>query len=450
MARFGIGILFLAVAAFPASGQTPIAPSDLGAAPPAETGGLLMAPVLTRTGNSPPANDPPALRSEPVRPEPVRSEPIRPEPIRPTPVTEIRPVSFDPPAAPTNPATFGAPSRAASLAPRTDGAVASGRLDAPDKPVPTTDPLDDFVKARTAVKKDRETYTTHNTRSLGDWLGSGKTLLCSDRDFEYFASPVTNPFLFEDPRALTEIRPILIYQKIPSEQQVFQGGNAWFFGTQARIAFTDRISFTMNKIGLQSFNPADTSLVNSEYGLSELWLGPKFTIIRDTEAHRLLAAGATFQIPIGSDKVYQDTGNLSIVPYVSYAQTLCHTPAGALNLMANTGYSIATNHDRSDYFYASAHLDLDVMDLHRFYPLLELNYFVYTTDGQARPGFGSEGRDLANIGSDAKGSNLMTWALGGRFKISESAQIGAAFELPLMGNRDLFRYRFTMDFILRF
>ena len=79
------------------------------------------------------------------------------------------------------------------------------------------------------------------------------------------------------------------------------------------------------------------------------------------------------------------------------------------------------------------------------------NHFeLTTTDGQARPGFGAEGRDLANIGTNAKGSNLLTWAVGGRFKISESAQVGAAFELPLFGNRDLFRYRFTVDFILRF
>ena len=28
--------------------------------------------------------------------------------------------------------------------------------------------------------------------------------------------PVTNPFLFEDPRALTEIRPIFMWQKTPS------------------------------------------------------------------------------------------------------------------------------------------------------------------------------------------------------------------------------------------
>src|SRR5205085_9724483 len=38
----------------------------------------------------------------------------------------------------------------------------------------------------------------------------------SDHCLDTFSSPVTNPFLFEDPRSLTELRPIFIWQKIPS------------------------------------------------------------------------------------------------------------------------------------------------------------------------------------------------------------------------------------------
>ncbi|HEY2786399.1 MAG TPA: hypothetical protein VGJ05_15640 [Fimbriiglobus sp.] len=383
---------------------------------------------MTRSAGSPVGDDPPPLRSEPIRPTPM--------------TTEIRPVAYDPPP----------PTRAATLAPRTEAAtVSASQLDAPSGPTKTAaDPLDDFIRR----DHGKDTYKTRESHSFGDGfmnaLGSGKTWLCSDRDFEFFASPVTNPFLFEDPRSLTEIRPILMYQKIPSDNPQFQGGSAWFLGTQARLAFTDRLSLTMNKLGLQSFTPGSASPLTSEYGLTELQLAPKYTFYRDPENHTIFAAGMVFQIPIGSSSVYQDTGNLSLVPYLSYAQSLACTRAGTVNVMANTGYSIATSSDRSDFWYISGHLDLDLGDQHRFYPLMEMNYFLYTKDGQARPGFGAEGRDLANIGANAEGSNLLTWAIGGRFKISESAQIGAAFELPVLGNRDLFNYRFTMDFILRF
>ena len=61
-----------------------------------------------------------------------------------------------------------------------------------------------------------------------------------------------------------------------------------------------------------------------------------------------------------------------------------------------------------------------------------------------------EGRDLINFGGQAKGNGLLTAAFGARFKISESAQFGGAFEFPLAGNRELFQYRFTVDFILRY
>jgi hypothetical protein len=90
-----------------------------------------------------------------------------------------------------------------------------------------------------------------------------------------------------------------------------------------------------------------------------------------------------------------------------------------------------------------------VANLHRFYPLAELNWFLYSTNGNTRP-IGAEGRDLINFGGQAKGTGLLTMALGGRAKLTESAQLGAAFEFPVAGRRDIFRNRFTVDFILRY
>ena len=70
-----------------------------------------------------------------------------------------------------------------------------------------------------------------------------------------------------------------------------------------------------------------------------------------------------------------------------------------------------------------------MVNCHRFYPLTELNWIIYTTDGNTRP-IGSEGRDLINFGGQAQGNGMLTWAIGARYKISESAQIGGAFEFP--------------------
>jgi len=78
-----------------------------------------------------------------------------------------------------------------------------------------------------------------------------------------------------------------------------------------------------------------------------------------------------------------------------------------------------------------------------------LNWLIYTSNGNSRP-IGAEGRDLINFGGQAKGDGMLTWAIGARYKISESAQIGGAFEIPIAGPRDVYSYRFTLDFILRY
>ena len=299
-------------------------------------------------------------------------------------------------------------------------------------------------------REEREKSSHKFGDRIHDVLGHSDHLFKSDHVFDQFISPVTNPFLFEDPRSLTEVRPIFMYQQIPGRQPDMQGGNIWFFGTQARLAVTDRLSFVFSKLGGLSVNPGSGSVFPGQTGFSELWLGPKYTFIRNEEAARVMAGGLQFQIPVGNKDVFQDTGSLSLVPYLSYAESFFRDwSVGSVNAMVNTGWAVSVNRLRSDYYYLSGHVDLDVGNCHRFYPLMEMNWIMYTSNGTSRP-IGSEGRDLINFGGQASGNGMVTWAIGARYKISESAQIGAAFELPVVGPRDIFRYRFTLDFILRY
>jgi len=273
--------------------------------------------------------------------------------------------------------------------------------------------------------------------------------IATDHAYDCFISPVTNPFLFEDPRALTEIRPIFIYQKIPSPQPNFNGGNMFFYGGQARIALGQRFSIVMNKLGGITVNDADGSPYGKHTGLAELWVGPKVTLYRNEDTGTLFAAGATFQIPVGSSSVYQDTGSLSIVPYASFAKSFFKNSMGHFNALGSAGYSFSTDDQRSEYVYASAHVDFDVGDNHRFYPLMELNWIQYTKSGNARFIKG-EGRDLVNFGSISNGSGLLTAAFGARYKFTRNTELGAAYEMPAFGNKDFFRSRVTVDFIWRY
>lgn len=278
----------------------------------------------------------------------------------------------------------------------------------------------------------------------------GRRCLESDHMFVTFISPVTNPFIAEDPRALTEVRPIFMYQSIPNSNWIYRGGNAEFFGLQARVAITEHWSFVMNKLGGVSINPGSGSAVPDETGLSEIWLGPKFTFLRNTDTGTLGAAGLTFQIPAGSSKIAQDTGNLSMLAYGSLGQNFGRSCYGSFNVLDTAGYNFRTDNTRSEYFVNSLHLDYDVGNLHKFFPLVELNWFYFTRSGKARP-YGFEGADLVNFGStDVNGRNNLTIAPGMRYRVNEHFEAGGAVEFPLVGTRDINAFRMTFDVIFRY
>src|SRR5262249_45139317 len=196
-------------------------------------------------------------------------------------------------------------------------------------------------------------------------------------------SPVTNPFYFEDPRALTELRPIFMWQHTPSSNPVFSSSDNFFLGLQARVAFTENISLVINKLGVVWAEP-NAPGYSPHTGFSELWLGPKFTFIRNETSGTLLAAGLTFQIPTGPSKVFQNTGDLSLVPYLSYGQSFWRSDYGTFNFLNTTGYAARVDSTRTDNLFSSFHLDYDIRNLKKIYPLIELNFAHYTFNGSAR------------------------------------------------------------------
>jgi hypothetical protein len=380
-----------------------------------------------------------------------RPRPLSEAPAVPAPQPDVIPAAFDPD--PPQAARILGPSL--DVPPPFNPAAAD-----PPNSWRAPEPAPDASKPERPKPQKKESPFLHVSKfgeAIGELLHPSdgretnwKAWFQSDHCFDCMISPVTNPFLFEDPRALTELRPIFMIQHIPNSNPVFRGGNAEFFGTQARVAITERFSFTINKLGWTAINTGSGSSEPGGVGFSELQLGPKFTFLRSVDDKLLGAAGIIFQIPDGRGSVYQDTGSLSIVPYASFGKNFFENRFGSLNFLNTTGYSFATDRERTDFFYSSFHLDWDVANLHRYYPLLEFNWFQYMRSGGVRP-LNTEGRDLANIGSTGmSGKGNFHGAIGMRYKFSESAQVGAAWEFPLSGRRDLLDYRFTIDFIWRY
>lgn len=288
---------------------------------------------------------------------------------------------------------------------------------------------------------------------LGSLTGPNRQLLQSDHSFDNFVSPVTNPFLFEDPRSLTEIRPIFMVQATPNGNYLFRNGDAEYFGLQARVAVTERLSFVLSKFGFTWQDPQNgMDLLDKTGGWSELWMGAKYTFYRNDSSGTVAAGGLQFQIPEGSNRVEQGTGTLSLVPYVSFAQNFGRNwglpLGGSFNFMNTTGYAFSVNDQRTDYFYSSFHLDYEIA--HKIYPFLELNWFQYTQSGRSTD-IGFEGRDLFNFGSSGvSGIGTLTVAPGVRYKFTENIQAGIAFEFPLVSPKDLVDFRMTIDLIIRY
>ena len=368
---------------------------------------------------------------------------------------------------PLGPAQIGTGPADASPDERYNWGVPSDRR-ATDSGTRNRDPDDEGDRRGARLREPvpgRTTGLSRISEQAGDWLDErgrdarngfpdrgnrDRVAFQSDCAFDAFASPVTNPFLAEDPRSLTELRPLFLFQTIPSKQFPYLGGNAETDALQGRVAFTDRLSLVLHKLAGQTINPGGASTLNSSTGFAEVWLGPKFVFWRNPDDQVIASAGLMFQLPFGTATVYQDTGSLSLVPYFSYAQRLWKTGWGTWNVMNTVGYSISTNNQRSDFLYDTVHLDLNAADGNRFYPFLEMSWFHYTSNGHARPSLGFEGRDLANVGAPVRGRDLLTIAPGVRFKLTEAIQFGLATEFPLLGSRDLHQFRLGIDMIWRY
>jgi hypothetical protein len=286
--------------------------------------------------------------------------------------------------------------------------------------------------------------------------GQGRNPFQSDHCFDEFASPVSNPFYFEDPRALTELKVLGIWQRTPNGNAYWAGGDNFFGGFQGRLAFTPWLSLVVNKLGWTWIEPHNGAPVGiaAHSGFSEIQIGPKVTFLREPNCGTVAAFGLTFEIPVGSAQVLQDTGTLSLRPYFSFAQSFGKSNYGTFNFMNTTGYDFGVDNARNDFFFSSFHLDYNVANRNVFYPLVELNWIYYTQNGHARD-FGFGGGDLFNFGSNGTaGHDELTLALGFRFKpFTEAIQFGLTGQfnvLPNSNGRHLDAFRLTADVIFRY
>jgi hypothetical protein len=276
------------------------------------------------------------------------------------------------------------------------------------------------------------------------WQGEsgGRGFLESDRAFDGFIGPITNPILSKDPRSTTEARLLFINNQIDPANPL-GSGNFQAYAMQVRLALTDRLTFIADKDGYASIHPRGGP---SQSGFLNLGAGLRYLFVRDPENQFLWSGGFMYEIPSGEANAFSGHGSGTISAFTTIGKEF----ANKVHFVGTTGYQFGVDGaNNSDFFFTSLHVD---KSFGKFYPLAELNWFHYSGGGnRGLPRALGEGDGLLNLGtSGVAGNDLVTGALGAKYRFNTRAEIGAAWEVPLSNRHDLLNNRLTIDFILRY
>jgi hypothetical protein len=260
----------------------------------------------------------------------------------------------------------------------------------------------------------------------------------SDKCFNDFISPMTNPVFFEDPRTLSEVRFIFLSHELPP---ALGGNTVQVYAMQVRAALTKRLSLIATKDG---FIYTQSPVLDS--GFADIAAGLKYNLYRDTCAGRLLSAGMTFEVPSGSNRSLQGNGNGEFHFFVTGGTRIgdkAHwISAGGIREPADTSLE-------NRVMCWSNHLDRQIGD-RPLYVFTELNWYNYTSSATAFP-LPLEGGDLFNLGSPGiTGNDLVTHAIGLKAKPRSNMEAGFAWEYPMTTRQGLMENRITADLIVRY
>ena len=274
--------------------------------------------------------------------------------------------------------------------------------------------------------------------------------------FDQARRPISNPTLFDLALPGTNVHPIFIYHGLPNNisttgPNLPLGGDVQVYALQFEIALNERLSIVATKDGFVDMN-FDNRGISDESGFANLGAGLKYAFLLDPVSRTALSGTMTFELPTGNTDVLQGEGK------------------GAVNLILNglklhenwqfagsVGAIIPFSNEQSTSSFVSAHASYEVNKW--FIPLVELNWFhvLDAGDGGRLTALSGavdfEGSDFFNLGAANAHQNrdLVTAAFGFRSRITDSIDVGAAYEIPLTDEEDsLIDDRITVDLIWKF
>lgn len=292
------------------------------------------------------------------------------------------------------------------------------------------------------------------TYDSGDAISAG-----TPQGFESIRRPISNRTLFDSALPGTKIHPVVMYQRLPSQVnttlgKVPMGGDFQVYALQFEIALNERLSVVATKDGYIDFNP-DYTFKNAS-GFANLEAGLKYAFLLDPANGTAVSGTATFELPTGNREVFQGEGDGAVNLILSGLKL-----QDAWQFAGAAGVHLPFSGQMSTTSFVSAHASYEVCPL--FIPLVEVNWFHVLSPGNGKSSFGGqpgvsgigdfEGFDLINFGAANSSAHrdLVTAAVGFRSRLSDSVDVGVAYELPLTSSENsILKDRVTVDLVWNF
>jgi hypothetical protein len=281
-----------------------------------------------------------------------------------------------------------------------------------------------------------------------------------------YVPAISNPLFNETPYITTELRPIYLHQKMPSNRAGLFGGNINLVAAEIRIALTDNLGIIATKDGyawIDFDNTTNTTAgvrTSDPEGLANLALGLKYAFYNNVETGTIASAGLKYEPPTGTISIntalaypldnvdLQESGDGFINAFVTGAKRY-----EKWGFQASAGVNVAIDNDHdSSMIHYTLHADYALTD--SVYPMVSLNGFTIYDEAN-RPGMtaaavaGFDGVDLVNIGCSIDCGTVLTAAGGIRYLATDNVQLGLGLEKSI-ARQDLLDWRTYVDLVIHF
>ena len=264
-------------------------------------------------------------------------------------------------------------------------------------------------------------------------------LLPSDHCFDRFISPISNPFFFEDPRSLTEVRGIFLDNSLPAD---IAGGDVHVWAAQFRGRVTDRISVIAPRLSYWQVNQSGGG---APLGFLPAPVGVKYNFVDDVDRQLLISVGITYFIP-GQSRSLPPVGDGDFHFFVTGGKQIFDYG----HWLSGTGFRIPLDNNwGTQMWYWSNQWDYELPG--HFYPLIGVNWFHWMRSSNTSFTGPITGLDIINLpASGVAGRDVVTSVVGLKWKPNGNVELGSGYEFPLTQNADILSNRLYADAIFRY